>query len=446
MRRENSTVHALMLPWLAHGHISPFLELGKRLSERNFHIYLCSTPVNLSSIKPKISEKYSSSIELVELHLPSLPDLPPHYHTTKGLPPHLMNTLKAAFDMASPGFSNIIKKLNPNLIVYDFLQPWAPEIARLHNVPAVNFWSVGAGMVSFFFHAVQNVGEGFPFEAVRLHDYEQWKFDRLFENSAGGITDKDRALQCAGRSSGFILMKTFRELEGKYLDYLSSLVGKKVIPVGPLVQDPGIEDGNDDIIKWLDEKEECSSVFVSCGTEYFLTVKEREEIAYGLELSNVNFIWVIRFPIGESMELEEALPAGFLERVGDRGLVREGWAPQTKILEHPSIGGFVSHCGWSSIMESMKSGVPIIAMPMQLDQPLNARIVEEVGVGLEVKRNKSGELEREEIAKVIKDVVVEKDGESVRKRAKEMSDSIGNEGGRELDEVVNALVDVLHEA
>lgn len=76
MRRESSTVHALMLPWLAHGHISPFLELGKRLSERNFHIYLCSTPVNLSSIKPKISEKYSSSIELVELHLPSLPDLP----------------------------------------------------------------------------------------------------------------------------------------------------------------------------------------------------------------------------------------------------------------------------------------------------------------------------------------------------------------------------------
>lgn len=165
-----------------------------------------------------------------------------------------MNTLKAAFDMASPGFSNIIKKLNPNLIVYDFLQPWAPEIARLHNVPAVNFWSVGAGMVSFFFHAAQNVGEEFPFEAVRLHDYEQWKIDRLFENSAGGITDKDRALQCAGRSSGFILMKTFRELEGKYLDYLSSLVGKKVIPVGPLVQDPGIEDGNDDIIKWLDEK------------------------------------------------------------------------------------------------------------------------------------------------------------------------------------------------
>ena len=57
----------------------------------------------------------------------------------------------------------------------------------------------------------------------------------------------------------------------------------------------------------------------------------------------------------------------------------EGWAPQTKILEHPSIGGFVSHCGWSSVMESMKFGVPIIAVPVHFDQPLNNRLVEEVG-------------------------------------------------------------------
>ncbi|XP_030526772.1 UDP-glucosyltransferase 29-like [Rhodamnia argentea] len=446
MSRENKTVHVLMLPWLAHGHISPFLELGKRLSKRNFHIYLCSTPVNLSSIKPKISEKYSSSIELVELHLPSLPDLPPHYHTTKGLPPHLMNTLKVAFDMASPGFSNITKDLSPDLIVYDFLQPWAPEIARLHNIPAVNFWSAGAGIASFFFHAIKNIDGEFPLEAISLHDQERRKIDRMYENSAGGIKDRDRALQCVGKSSGIILVKTFRELEGKYMDYLSSHVGKRVVPVGPLVQDPSQEDGDDNIIGWLDRKEKCSSVFVSCGTEYFLTEREREEIAYGLELSSVNFIWVIRFPVGESMELEEALPVGFLERVGDRGLVREGWAPQVKILEHRSISGFVSHCGWSSIMESMKLGVPIIAVPMQLDQPLNAQIVEKVGVGLEVKRSKSGELERGEIAKAIRSVVVEKDGEGVRKKAREMSASIRNKGERELDEVVDALVDVLHAA
>ncbi|KAK3408863.1 hypothetical protein EUGRSUZ_J01013 [Eucalyptus grandis] len=407
-------IKVLMLPWLAHGHISPFLELAKRLSTRNFHIHLCSTPVNLSSIKPKISDKYSSSIELVELHLPSLPDLPPHYHTTKGLPPHLMNTLKVAFDMASLGFSDIVKSLGPDLLICDLFQPWAAEVAKSHGLPTVVFFIVGARTISFMFH--------------------------MIKNASTRVKDEDRVLQSVERSSNFILLKTFREMDGKYMDYLSSLSGKKVLTVGPLVEDPDNMEDGDSIIEWLDKREQSSTIFVSFGSEYFLTEKEREEIAHGLELSNVNFIWVIRFPVGESIELEEALPKGFLERVRDRGLVIDGWAPQGKILEHPSIGGFVSHCGWGSLMESMKSGVPIIAMPMLHDQPLNARMVEEVGVGLEVKRNESGELERLEIGKVIKDVVVEKDGDSVRKKTKEMSDIIRNKGEEELDEVVDALV------
>ncbi|KAF8008996.1 hypothetical protein BT93_J0092 [Corymbia citriodora subsp. variegata] len=440
MSNMQRPIKVLMLPWLAHGHISPYLELAKKLSTRNFYIYVCSTPVNLSSIKPKISEKYSSSIELVELHLPSLPDLPPHYHTTKGLPPYLMNTLKVAFDMASPGFSDIVKSLGPDLLIHEFLQPWAAEVAKSHGLPSVVLFNVGAGTLSFMFHMIKNPGSKFPFEAIRLHDYELAKIIKAADDSTARVKDRDRALRSVERSSNFILLKTFRELDGKYMDYLSSLLGKKVLTVGPLVEDPSNMEDGDSIIEWLDMREKSSTIFMSFGSEYFLTEKEREEIAHGLEVSNVNFIWVIRFPVGESIELEEALPKGFLERLRDRGLVIDGWAPQGKILEHPSVGGFASHCGWGSIMESMRSGVPIIAMPMQHDQPLNARLVEEAGVGLEVKRNKRGELERLEIAKVIKDVVVEKDGDSMRKKAKEMSDGIRKRGEGKLDDVVDELV------
>jgi UDP:flavonoid glycosyltransferase YjiC (YdhE family) len=119
--------------------------------------------------------------------------------------------------------------------------------------------------------------------------------------------------------------------------------------------------------------------------------------------------------------------------------VLEGWAPQTKILEHPSIGGFVSHCGWSSVMESMKFGVPIIAVPVHLDQPLNARLVEEVGVGVEVKRDMNGKLEREKVAKVIREVVVEKAGEGVRRKAKELKEKIREKGEEDIDGVVQEL-------
>ncbi|GJY37784.1 hypothetical protein Tco_0424148 [Tanacetum coccineum] len=40
-----------------------------------------------------------------------------------------------------------------------------------------------------------------------------------------------------------------------------------------------------------------------------------------------------------------------------------------------------------SVMEAMKFGVPIIAMPMQLDQPVNARLVVDLGLGKKLKKS-----------------------------------------------------------
>ena len=127
-------------------------------------------------------------------------------------------------------------------------------------------------------------------------------------------------------------------------------------------------------------------------------------------------------------------------------MVIEGWAPQAKILGHSSTGGFVSHCGWNSIIESMKFGVPIIAMPMHLDQPLNARLVEAVGVGVEVVGDKNGRLLREQIAQVIGKVVVQENGEGVRMKARELSEFIRMKGEQEGDGVVEELLQLCRES
>ncbi|GJS08205.1 beta-D-glucosyl crocetin beta-1,6-glucosyltransferase [Tanacetum coccineum] len=117
-----------------------------------------------------------------------------------------------------------------------------------------------------------------------------------------------------------------------------------------------IQNKNNMITEWLDTKAIGSTVFVSFGNEYFLSSSDLEEIALGLEVKN-------------------------------KGLVVKGWAPQSKILRHGNIGRFGDHCGWSSVLEAMKFGVPIIAMPMHLDQPINARLVEvRVGISLEMVR------------------------------------------------------------
>lgn len=143
-----------------------------------------------------------------------------------------------------------------------------------------------------------------------------------------------------------ILIKTFREIEGKYFDYLSNMLKKKIVPVGPLVEDTEDNQGKSKdedkhsnsslIMEWLNRKNPDSSIFVSFGSELSLSKQQIEELAHGIEQSNVNFVWAIRFQKEEKTRVEEAVPEGFLERIRDRdrGIVVEGWAPQGKILEH----------------------------------------------------------------------------------------------------------------
>ncbi|KAL8162086.1 hypothetical protein V2J09_013575 [Rumex salicifolius] len=427
-----------MLPWLAHGHISPYLELAKKLTTKNFHIYLCSTPANLESIKTKLSVEYSDSIQLVELHLPCLPQLPEQYHTTNGLPLHLMSTLKQAFDMSSDiGFLNILKTLKPDILIYDFNQPWAPTLAKSCNIPAVEFVTFTPSMTSFYFHyhsfLHDNIGD-YPFSEIYLHSYEHEGFQQL------RLGDDGRLFECIKRSSKIVLFNTCREIEGKYLDFLEANMGKKMVATGPLVEKPLEDECKDLFTRWLDERDPLSTVFVSFGSEYYCSNEELEEIAMGLELSKVNFIWVVRFPLGKSNTIHHFLPQGFMERVKSRGLVVERWAPQTRILNHPSIGGFVSHCGTSSMMESMSLGVPIIAMPMHLDQPINVRLMVSLGVAMEVKRDGHGKYIRGEIARVVRKVVVEDDGKDLRTKVKEMSCLMLKKGDEDVDGVAKELI------
>ncbi|KAF3434354.1 hypothetical protein FNV43_RR25457 [Rhamnella rubrinervis] len=423
----------LMLPWLAHGHITPFLELAKKLTLRNFHIYFCSSP-------------------LVELHLPSLPDLPPHRHSAKGLSSLLIPTLIKALDMTRPNLSNIIQTLKPDLIIYDVFPLWVPDLASSLNIPSVAFITSGVAFVSYVFHQSKNKDDDhdhcdFPFPEI-APDYLRIKFS-IFLNYPPFIDEHGRdttPLIVYCKSCNIILVKSLREIEGKYIDYLSVSLGKKIVSVGSLVPKPvEDDDGCSNIIKWLDEKEKSSTVFVSFGSEFIMSKEDVEEMAHGLELSNVNFIWVVRFQEGEKMKVEDGLPDGFLGRVGEKGLVIQNWAPQVKILNHSSIGVFLSHCGWGSVMESIKFGVPIIAVPMYVDQPWNARVAEVSGIALELKRPCiTSSLQRETVAKPIRQVMVEENGEAIRRKAKAISEEIKRKGDAEIDdEVVKELLQLL---
>lgn len=202
------------------------------------------------------------------------------------------------------------------------------SVSPLYTLPSVWLHNVSAASLSYTFHLTSNSGTEYPFPAIYLRDFEL----RRLLTAVGR-----NALDPCEDSPIPLPVNTCRAMEGKYLDHHASSMNLKVVPVGPLIPsslNSTGESGDDDIelMNWLGQRSEHSPVFASFGTMYFSSKEEIKEIAFGLELSNVNFTWALGSPKGEERRLDEILPEGFLERVKDKGRVVQGWVPQAKIF------------------------------------------------------------------------------------------------------------------
>lgn len=205
-------------------------------------------------------------------------------------------------------------------------------------------------------------------------------------------------------------------------------------------------------IEWLDLQKPNSVLYISFGSQNTIGPGQMMALAAGLEESGVRFIWVIRPPIGFDLKgefKEEWLPEGFEERTTrekNQGLLVKNWAPQLEILSHNSTGGFVSHCGWNSVIESLSQGVPIIGWPMAAEQAYNSKmLVEEMEVSVELTRGVQSEIKVEEVKRVIEMVMEEKGkGGEMREKAAEIAVRISaamNEEGEEKGSSIRAMDD-----
>ncbi|QCE04714.1 hydroquinone glucosyltransferase-like [Vigna unguiculata] len=210
--------------------------------------------------------------------------------------------------------------------------------------------------------------------------------------------------------------------------------------VGPITQSGSRS--RCECLLWLDKQQPDSVLYVSFGSGGTLSQEQINELALGLELSKHKFLWVnLRAPndrasatyfsdgglVDDDDDPLQFLPKGFLERTKEQGLVMCGWAPQVEVLGHRSIGAFLSHCGWNSVLESVVHGVPMIAWPLFAEQRSNAALVSEgLKVALRAKmknpRGKSnGVVVKEEIVELIKGVMEEGlEGEEIRRKVKEL--------------------------
>ncbi|XP_059074820.1 cyanidin-3-O-glucoside 2-O-glucuronosyltransferase-like [Cryptomeria japonica] len=384
VEEKQRELRVVVFPWLAHGHITPFVELGKRLTSHGLKVFIVSTPMNIKlRITPQVWD--SPGIDLIELPMPSVEGLPTGVECSAELVKRPEGKVKlplltVAMDLLEKPFEALLQKLSPDFVIFDVMQYWVPRVAAKQPNPIAPILFVPPGVTSFCYiegELIMASGNpipenmtaspnGFPSSNIHFTLFDARKaMELLYCKHPGGLSVAERSSICL-RESWAVVCNTCLELEGVYIEYLQSLVKRPVYPVGILMRKLPPLPVDDICLQWLDKQPAASVVVLSFGSEYNLTNEQFTPIAMGLQESNVSFLWFL--PAGND------LVQGFQDQIGDKGLLMTKWAPQLNILNHASTGAFLTHCGWNSMTEGLRFGLPLITLPMQFEQGLNAKL------------------------------------------------------------------------
>jgi hypothetical protein len=435
-------LHFLVFPWLAQGHINPFLELSKALAIHGHKVSFLSTPVNISRLKSSLQlQDWPGRIDLLELPLPPTEGLTPGAECTTDIPVGMALTLKEAMDGMEKPFRSLLGQLSPDYLVHDFVQYWTQSAAAEMRVPAIYFCVFSAAFCCQVFDPCKLRNQeitaeevvaplsGFPSSAITLSLYEARELVVMYRGIPGQVIPAYRVAKCLEGCVAVAVKSSFQE-EDKYIRYFQDAIGVPLISVGPLTPDiqPAAAEGErSDLLEWLDRQRAASVVFVSFGTEVILSEHQIHELALGLEASGLPFLLRLRFPRYSDGGHDPLglLPEGFQTRTHERGLIVQGWVPQVQILSHPSIGGFLSHGGLNSILESLSFGIPLIFLPIRIDQGLNARQISvELKAGIEIERGEDDSFLRENICSTLTMAMAGEEREKLRSKAEKARDII----------------------
>ncbi|GMN55382.1 hypothetical protein TIFTF001_024503 [Ficus carica] len=435
-------VVVVIVPFPAQGHLNQLLQLSRHVATRGIPVHFVGTATHNRQAKVRVHGWNPNSLSNIHYHdianIPPFLSPPPNpTNSTTNFPCHLLPSAHATRHLREPTAA-LLHRLSSEarrvVVVHDSLMAYVvQDVASFENAESFAFQSVSAFTVSMFFKDVMGKAiEPLEHEAnVKIPEHVP-SIEGCFTREVVDFLESQS--QFDELSSGY-LFNTSRVIEKPYMDLLDKiLVSKKNWAIGPFnpveLVEKKVSNDRHMCLEWLDEQAPRSVVYVSFGTSTTFTDEQIEELALGLEQSEQKFIWVLRESdrgdvFGEVRKLE--LPKGYEERVRNLGIVVRDWVPQLEILGHRSTGGFLSHCGWNSCMESITMGVPIGAWPMHSDQPRNAVLVTAVlGIGTVVRDwNRRGELAMAStIAEGVRRLMASKEGEEMRKRAEELGGAV----------------------
>nr|URA11569.1 anthocyanidin 3-O-glucosyltransferase [Bacopa monnieri] len=432
-QRSSSSLHVVMFPFFAFGHISPFVQLSNKLSAHGVRISFFSAAGNLPRIQSMLNPNPTSQI--IPLPIPQIEGLPPGIESTAELNPTQSELLKVALDQMQPQIKTILSDLRPNFVLFDFAQDWLPTMASDLGIKTV-FYSVFIALSTAFLTVPARIlnpdsrtypsldqlklpPPGFPSTSLTsVKTFEARDFLYMFKSFHGKPCVYDRVLSGL-EGCDVILAKTCDEMEAPYIEYVKSQFKKPVLVSGPVVPGPRADPLEEKWAEWLGQFEAKSVIFCAFGSETFLNDDQIKELALGLELTGFPFLLVFNFPgnLDASAEVRRALPEGFMERVRGKGVISSGWVQQQQILAHMSVGCYLCHAGFSSVVEALVNDCQLVMLPQKGDQFLNSKLVSgDLKAGVEVnRRDEDGYFGKEDIKNAVECVMV---------------DGVGNEIGR----------------
>ncbi|MCO5577352.1 hypothetical protein L7F22_031181 [Adiantum nelumboides] len=422
--------HAVAIPLPAQGHLNPLMRLCKALASRHgflitfvniqpIHnrILECIQPSDASA-NPNFSQFHddghdggapSSSIRRLSIPIAGL-DLDNDFRlsfadfllATKSLSKPLEALLQSIHqkDSGLPPVTCLISD--------SFMSGAVQGVAEMLEIPWVSYFPCSQSMNLLYLYI--HSGRIALQDAIRMSVERDKPFDMFIDGLPGLPPLRNRDMPpykhvveespriiplmvslcvTANEKASAILVNTFEEIEGQAMRVMADqLVTPSLFAVGPLVD---VLEGENNTslwreeshcLHWLDAQPPRSVLYISFGSITLLSKEQFAEIVHGLWNSGHRFLWAFRPDLVQGHQESNdnkfsVFPKKFVEATKGRSCF-VGWAPQTRVLSHSSVGGFLTHCGWNSTIEAIAAGVPMLCWPYLCDQHTNAKFIGEV--------------------------------------------------------------------
>ncbi|GJM86894.1 hypothetical protein PR202_ga02794 [Eleusine coracana subsp. coracana] len=471
MSSEKARPHAVLIPQPAQGHVTPMLHLAKALHARGFHVTYVNSEYNHRRLLRSRGPDTLAGAD--GFRFEAVPDGLPESGNDDVTQDIAALCLSTTEHSAAP-FMDLLVRLNStpgappvSCVIADGVMSFAQRVAEEMGILGLVFWTTSACGFMGYLHFAELVRRGYvPLKDecdltngyldtaidwipgmpdIRLKDIPS--FIRTTDPNDIMLNFDGGEAQNARKARGVIL-NTFDALEQDVVDALRRIF-PRVYTVGPLATfargELGAIGGNlwkedTGCLGWLDTQQPGSVVYVNFGSITVMTPAQLAEFAWGLARCGRQFLWVIRPDLvsGENA----MLPEDFVRDTRERGILAS-WCPQELVLSHPSVGLFLTHCGWNSTLESVCAGVPMLCWPFFAEQPTNCRYVcSNWGIGMEIDSNVS----REEVVRLVCEAMDGERGKVMRAKAavwEEKAKEAVGEGGsssKNLDELVKFLL------